>query len=1030
MADVSKTMEIIVRLRDRITNELSRVTREIKVIPTVTKAASRGVDILNLSFTTLRTGISKITSHVFSLQGLLLGLGIGATASNFLDVAASFEDMEIKLNALTKGKGVETLNKINEWALKMPVNTRKAVDTFSMMMAMGLDPTIEKMQTLVDVSVLFGEDAMPRVARALGQMITLGKLSSEELNQMSEAGINARKYITQAFNMTVEEAQKAKIPIKEIVDAIWKGLDADYAGSAVKAQRSWRGLWTTFISYIEEVQKRVMDAGLFDALKDVMVGINTQLEKWIKNNEDLLAQKVPEFVEKVTSAVSTVWEWLQKFYRLFQSLPDSIVGIAGMGLVGRILLGGPRGFLLSIGFVVYKFGEMLTMIGSIGTPVRKQLEEDRDRIMSTMRDMAGGAEGVAKALADPSNKFHKNMVELQKSLDTVNEKIEIWKKNEIAAAYAGTKAGRERIKVIKDQIEEKKKQIETWDLETKAMIKTYELSYGLSYKSKEEDLPGPIKSRIAELKRMKDDLSDLQGILKDIESLRGLDVALEDFYGEGVAGIAKKIEKDKKAITTVIKPISIDQILKWDAEDIKSASEKLLGELDRMYNKGIILASEYYKRKKDMLIDDTNAQIAIIEEMIEVEKKGREKTVKGETTVTVDLEKVRELYRQIEQLREGLNVKLIQLGEDEVQSEKNKNKEILDARTQLYDALKWKAEGYLEFRVEQLVKETAELAKHAENQELVLQYLEMRKKELLDEWLQNNNKGYSMLVDMSQRTAEAIEQTFSDYLFDLMQNKFDTWRDRLYNLFLGIQRIVSDVAGGIIKDLLVKGAKHLLSMGQEAATKANLINQIIAEKAATLALSAAQMVEVASVTALTTAYWLLAAAKSAAGVGGGGADALYGWGGVMQGFAGGGEVKGRSSHSKADNIPVLVTGRSGSDPGEFIHPIDSVKHYGLDIMEGIRQKIFPREIFNVGVRLPRTVSMPRYSYATGGQVNVPASKPSDVGSDESGQTIVIANIQDPRDLNKFLHSPEGTNAYLNWMSSNAQDIVRILTSKS
>ena len=212
----TQTLEIIIRLRD---------------------LASKNIRRLGRSVSAMRTGVGMASNAVFSLQGALVGLGAGLIARSFLDVASSFEQMEIKLDALTKGKGRDTLQEINDWAKRMPVDTRKAVDTFAMMQALGLNPTIDKMQTLVDVSVLFGEDAMPRVARALGQMQTLGRLSSEELNQLSEAGINARKILRDAFGgKTVEEIQKSGIEITKITDAIWAGLKGEYAGAAEKAQ--------------------------------------------------------------------------------------------------------------------------------------------------------------------------------------------------------------------------------------------------------------------------------------------------------------------------------------------------------------------------------------------------------------------------------------------------------------------------------------------------------------------------------------------------------------------------------------------------------------------------------------------------------------------------------------------------------------------------------------------------------------------------------------------------------------------------
>jgi len=267
-------------------------------------------DVTGTAFTKLQGRISALTKSVFSLKGGLVamagayGLKMAATAA--LDVASSFELMQVKLDALTKGKGAETLERINAWALEMPVNTRKAVDTFAMMQAMGLDPTIEKMQTLVDTSSIFGQEAMPRVARALGQMATLGKLSAEELNQMSEAGINARKYLTEAFGMTVQELQKSQVSIEEIIDAIWQGLDADFGGAATKAQDSWQGMVLTFKSYMEEILKQVMDAGVFQVIKDQLKDVNDGLKLWITNNSELIKQKVPEYMDSIATSISNI----------------------------------------------------------------------------------------------------------------------------------------------------------------------------------------------------------------------------------------------------------------------------------------------------------------------------------------------------------------------------------------------------------------------------------------------------------------------------------------------------------------------------------------------------------------------------------------------------------------------------------------------------------------------------------------------------------------------------------------------------
>jgi tape measure domain-containing protein len=289
-----------------------------------------------------------------NVKTAIAGVGLGMLAADAIDTASAFEQLETKLDGLTKGKGPETLERINEWALDMPVNTQKAVDSFSMMQAMGLDPTIEKMEILVDTATIFGEDTMPRVARALGQMQTLGKLSAEELNQMAEAGINARKYLTEAFGMTVEEIQKAEIAIEDVVQAIWDGLERDFGGVAKNAQTKWQAMTSTMVSYWSEFQRLIMGSGLFDYLKagfklllDRVQSLkkNGQLQEWAKSVSDSIINTfesalvgVAGIVDAIKPVVSSVWGVIKEMWDGFRSLPGWVqeIGIVGAFFGGRM----------------------------------------------------------------------------------------------------------------------------------------------------------------------------------------------------------------------------------------------------------------------------------------------------------------------------------------------------------------------------------------------------------------------------------------------------------------------------------------------------------------------------------------------------------------------------------------------------------------------------------------------------------------------------------------------------------------------
>ncbi len=344
--------------------------------------------------------VEGFTSRLMSMQSVLIGLAggytLGKIAEEALDVASSFEMMELKLDVLTKGRGTETLKAMNKWALEMPVNTRKAIDTFSMMLAMGLDVLDTwktKMTTLVDVSAMLGEETMPRVARALGQMKTLGKLSAEELNQLSEAGIDARKYLTEAFGMTVEELKKSQHSIEEIIDAIWKGLDADFGGSAKKAQDSWKGMTATFKSYMEEIARMGMEAGVFEEIKTQLKGVNEELKDWIKNNDEFLKQEIPKYVASIKGSLTALYDEAK-------NINTTTVGVGILGWVLYGPLGG--GFFAYTSMKMNELKRQVEELGSIHRPEEKTLLErlfgDKDDVRSGINAYMSGFEDLAKAM--------------------------------------------------------------------------------------------------------------------------------------------------------------------------------------------------------------------------------------------------------------------------------------------------------------------------------------------------------------------------------------------------------------------------------------------------------------------------------------------------------------------------------------------------------------------------------------------------------------------------------------------------------
>lgn len=229
------------------------------------------------------------------------------TADHFIETASSMDMMRLSLDTITKGHGDEWFERLNEWALKMPVNTGKAIEAFTMMRAMGLQPTIEDMTTLVDTTSALGGDsgALEGIARALGQIKTKGKVSAEELMQLAERGIPAYEILKEKLGLTSEEV--ANIGNQAVsgdvaVRALLEGMTDRFGGQSVKMQTQWAGLIESLRSYRTEFERLTMASGPMDALREGLGDVVEQMDEWRKNGQ------LQEWAEETARGIITAFQ--------------------------------------------------------------------------------------------------------------------------------------------------------------------------------------------------------------------------------------------------------------------------------------------------------------------------------------------------------------------------------------------------------------------------------------------------------------------------------------------------------------------------------------------------------------------------------------------------------------------------------------------------------------------------------------------------------------------------------------------------
>lgn len=205
-----KTFSAVLKIDDKVTSQ-------IKKIPSV---------------------ISKIKNSIFSLKtlagGVMTGIATKKLIADPVSLADEFQTYQIGFETMLKSKKKATkfMDSAKKFASDTPFDTSAVVSNAQKMLAYGFSdkdiiPDLKKIGN-ASAALGAGEEGISRVSRALGQMKTNGRLNAEDMNQLTDVGINAWKYLADAEGKSIaqirEMSQKGEISGDKAVKTILNGL--------------------------------------------------------------------------------------------------------------------------------------------------------------------------------------------------------------------------------------------------------------------------------------------------------------------------------------------------------------------------------------------------------------------------------------------------------------------------------------------------------------------------------------------------------------------------------------------------------------------------------------------------------------------------------------------------------------------------------------------------------------------------------------------------------------------------------------
>ena len=363
---------------DRATQTISKVTSGIKGFAGRTFKFTVG--ILDTATKPLRSIFNFATSIQGILTGILAGKAIQGTVVNPIGLADSYTSASIGFETLfgSQEKAQKMMDDLDQFAKETPFKTAGVIANAQKMIGMGWNPEdiIGDMRIIGDAAAATGkgDEGFDSIVRALSQIKTKGKLSTEELNQLAEAGIRAKAYLAEGLGYGSSDAgmaqlssdlEKGLIGSEKAIELLMQGMQ-EYNGMMDK----------TANETVEGLKSQLEDTFEISILRKWGQGLQTGVIKGLKTFNDFLGENQDKLDDLGDTLMGVAEDLSGAFADAVQDITEKILDITESDRFKNATIGGKVKIL---------WDEI------IGDPFSKWWDTKAPEIASEIADVLGNA---------------------------------------------------------------------------------------------------------------------------------------------------------------------------------------------------------------------------------------------------------------------------------------------------------------------------------------------------------------------------------------------------------------------------------------------------------------------------------------------------------------------------------------------------------------------------------------------------------------------------------------------------------------
>lgn len=181
------------------------------------------------------------------------------------------------------------------------------------------------MKALTDATSASGDaETFTRIAKAMGQIQTKGRLAQQELLQLTEAGIPAVKILEEELGLTREQLAnigKYKIPADVAINAILKGMNKRYSGASDAMANTWGVIASNIFDNVKIIGEEAF-GGVFESVKNAaknILNVLTTLREQVRQFgiagaiQNLVSPETFEQIQILVANFKMLFETLRMF---------------------------------------------------------------------------------------------------------------------------------------------------------------------------------------------------------------------------------------------------------------------------------------------------------------------------------------------------------------------------------------------------------------------------------------------------------------------------------------------------------------------------------------------------------------------------------------------------------------------------------------------------------------------------------------------------------------------------------------------